>query len=391
MSAKKPVKRRDIYEATQADYDTVDYRRKLCDQWIEFQREQPVSMLQPSDLGSNVTQNATPANSNRKRANQFPADKYTMPKQNQRDVGEKTKLYDFKDSLRLDDFADFDDAFVGLDFEFPDVKPKASKFDHHMEAPETKLRGTKVQTATQSKNHKQSQSNDLNHSTNRTKVPGYRNDDDKFAGFEWSPVKQHVRFGSGSMPKKKPETYCDDDRDELADFNENPLNPPTKTIERKRHNDNHDVNFGEKFHSERNLFDSKASPKHVIYKRVKKSSYSMLDATPIQMPVKHSYDDFYKESKAQKMIADDFLFKKPDNKRNAYEKCYYASGEHRDPRKNRQIDHEVVISNEIQRIKPLIRHNANKEFHELKPFRKYSLTQPIVFNIKCNNLIIKTD
>lgn len=388
MSAKKPVKPRDIYEATQDDYDTVGYRRKVCDQWITFQQEHPVIVHQPSDLlESNAPRNATPANPKRKRSNHFPADKHTMPKQSKRDDGEQIKPIDFTGNLTLDDF---EDPFVGFDFEFSNdklmnEKTKTPNFDYHMKPPpETKHRSTKVQTTTQSRNYKQSQLKelkDLNHSTKRTEMPGYKNDDDAFAGFEWSPVKQHAQFGSGSKPKKKPETYRDDYRDAFDDFFENPLNPATKNIERKRHND-------KESNSERNLFDSKPSPKHVIYKRVEKSSYSMFDATPIQL---HSNDGFCEETKLQKMPRDDFMFKKPDIKRSAYEKMDNANGAHRDRRKNQQIDQNVMFSNEIREIKPLVRRNMSNAFHELKKLQQHSLTQPTVFNIKINKLIIKTD
>lgn len=43
---------RDIYEATEKDYDTTDYRRKLCNKWISHQQAQPANLHVPTDLES---------------------------------------------------------------------------------------------------------------------------------------------------------------------------------------------------------------------------------------------------------------------------------------------------------------------------------------------------
>lgn len=49
---KIPKNGRDIYEATEQDYDTSDYRRKLCNEWLSYQQAQPANLHQPTDLES---------------------------------------------------------------------------------------------------------------------------------------------------------------------------------------------------------------------------------------------------------------------------------------------------------------------------------------------------
>lgn len=59
---------RDIYEATEKDYDTSDYRRKLCNKWVSYQQEDLANLHEPTDLDSNPPDRADePRTQTRKR------------------------------------------------------------------------------------------------------------------------------------------------------------------------------------------------------------------------------------------------------------------------------------------------------------------------------------
>lgn len=403
MSAKKPVTARGIYEATEKEYDTVDYRRKMCDQWISFQKDQPASVHEPSDLESNA--HRTPANRQQKRSKKSHTDDKMSAKRSKHD-GEQPKSGGLYDAQKLGDDDHFDEPF--FDFEMPNnqmVNNNLASKTGHTKQPGMKQKSSAAEVHTSSKPaiRPQSHSKDVHHSTKRSNFPGHQND-----ALIFNDVHD-VQFNFGSHPndlfldephstgrldnsmkkKKKEETnHHAVDRDAgLDDFVENPL-IPSKMIERKRHSDSHHIKFTNDFHDERNLFDNQRSPQHVIYKCIKESRCAVIDTTPMRKKAKQSDDDLFKEN-IVKVPNDDLLFKKPDSR--CLKKWDWKKSEHGDRHKKKHSNYDLVISNEMQEFKSSAI-NANDGFRQLKAIPKHSVTQqPTIFNIKCTNLVIKTD
>lgn len=430
MSTKKPITARGIYEATEKEYNTTDYRQKLCNQWISFQNEQPASVHVPSDLESNVS-HKTPGNRQRKHSKRMHLNENVSAKRIKNDGGQP-KVNSIFENLKHDDNIGFGDEF--LDFTNNQLVNDNAALSHKKGlSKEEKIVHSISTSGKRLQNHPKSNSQK------------HRSDVVNFKDFQIDfNAQQHVQFSRSTKKKSKEET-CHDDVG-FDEFDENPLNP-SKSIERKRHSDTHDMTHRNDFRTQRRLLDNNVSPQHVIYKSIKKSSYALIEATPIMSKANELNDHFFTVSKR---ADDDVLFKKPDNryiehldvKKSKYRdrsKNYVAkakvnsfsdsggeflhldirnnylvndnaaisnknplenrekivilnvkNSEHRE-RRNEKLSDELTIFDEIQAFNQTAVHTNNDDIPELKIIPKLSATQPTVFNIRCNNLIIKTE
>lgn len=398
MSQKKRSKPRDIYELTPKEYDTLDYRLKMCNQWVTFQDEEPPSMHTPFELESNVPNapNATTDKCQKKRSNQSLANKCTAAKQSKRDDNEMTEAFNVCNN-QMD--GNFDDIFNDFDIDFGNKTiehDNATRKIIQMNSINGKAKNVSTKMHTTGKRTHQSQirPKDSNYSIKRTPIGLKDINDNEFNDFHFdipSMKQQHAQFDCESIQNQNTELNRNDGNGDVNfDFFKKPVSS-SKLIKRKRYDDSHIINFTKDFDGVNNTLDNKQSPPHVIYKRVK-SSFSYIDATPKQKSQSKWNTDLHNEKiNTKSMLRNDNLFKQPDDKRQkTLENIDYTVDEHRGRHKKKHIDHDLVILNQIQTLKPLDRQQNNK-IREHNAIQKHTVTQPIVFNIKCNNLTIKTD
>lgn len=235
---------RDIYEATEKDYNTSDYRRKLCNKWLCYQQAQPTDLYEPTVLESIAPDHA---------------DKSKMRKSQKKQANGKISIDNAKTSkLQMD--AEFDGFW---DFEMNKVdyneRAKSVNDDWFFSAPSTNRKKEKSAKNEARKSHEilnghskhthQSRSMNAQHrSTKRSRAPDRKADFndvdyDKGAKFDLSFDFNTNDFQCNKLDEKLDAKLDNgfDDFDQLTDCNdlgkENRI--VTSTVNRKRHSEQH--------------------------------------------------------------------------------------------------------------------------------------------------------
>lgn len=439
---KKPVKnKRDIFEATDQPHDTENYRNELVDQWILYQQNEPASLHAPTVLGSNApsaTQKSRPPPTS---TSQRQKEMYDIEQQRM-----KKRKHEHKDMPKFDDFGmqppfgidNMDEPF----FEF-DVDHSISNNNNNNDsnryydnnrmlndalASKTQNRATKQPNPKQPydsniggdnagpmnvysvpkadhhhhrRHHHQSQSHqiDVRASNKRHKPANQHSGNDDLAEFH----DFQFNFDAGQTVMQQQQQLVQKENKKKED----------KTVARRMHG--RDIDKGQQgdpfidFDAFEGAFDedAKQPTPQFIYKRFKERSYAeLMGTTPAWQ--KADNDVHERDAIIQGKANDDgFLFKHPEAILGAEQKViekfderdrrHHIGRDHREQRaKNRHLNQQYVISHEIEQFIPKTS-DANKECHVLKMGHNRtatataSSTQPNIFYIKCNNLIIKHD
>lgn len=282
---------RDIYEATEQDYNTADYRRKLCNKWLSYQQAQPTDLHAPTDLESIAPDHA---------------DKSKMRKSQKRQANGKISINNAKKSkLQLD--AEFDGF---LDFEMNNGdnndRAKSRNDDWFFSKPSSNRKEENSVKKEARKSHEisnghskhthQSRSMNAHHrSTKRSRAPD-RN-------FNFNDVDcDSFDFNSNDFQLNKLDEKLDakldngfDDFDELTDFKDSEKENRilTSTVNRKRHC------------SEQHIPYLPELPKTIQSKRRKSNKVTELFATPKLVTYKMTEETNFLETPIWEKIKDD--------------------------------------------------------------------------------------
>lgn len=423
-AAKKPVQTtRDIYEATDQEYNTVNYRNKLCDYWISYQQNQEASLHELTDLESNApntTQRSRPAPTSSKR-------QYSKMDKTANEQQMKKRKHNRIDVSNFDGFQTTPQIDMGnLDepfFEYEQnraVKQSQAKrmYDSGMGG------GSGMSTSKHHfHRHHQSQShpNDMPPSRKRQKLSDQYFDDNNPVDFQCDfdlydagpteKIQQQQQKQLEQNAKKKNENGHRL-HSRPANFDKNPTKKDEhhrlyhKNIDKGFTNDSFagDFDFLANAFDDRDKIHEQSTPQF-IYKHVKERSYSeLLGTTPTWQK---EGNGSHEKKAAQWKNNDDFLFKQPalvaadqnvSEKFNWHDERDGRRYRHRDQQMNkRQSNQQYMISHEVEKFVPKS-NEANKQLYVLKTGPSHTTstststsTQPQHFYIKCNNLLIKHD
>lgn len=354
----------DIYEATEQEYDTSDYRRKMCHRWISNVQTQSVPLRTPTNLDMNA-----PATTQMSHKHQ----KYINCTQ--------TKIDKHREDTQVDDFLN-DDA---VDF----MEPLSDYLNQPLD---------NAFRASNSNNRPKHTVHKINSAMKPTAEPANLN----YHSADRRPKRRHQETNG----------YFDEDFDFGLDFQsedfKRPENDQRNVKKQKKEKSYVEPNEFEEYlcttgqksssgNAEKYDLVRKSKPtdeygkdpsRHLIFKRVKERSVAeLLDATPVwKIPDADPLTDYETGRKEYQELSH-----KRSNDRHALQMHERYENKHRMSKSGKHVhDHQYVVSNELQEFEhPIIK--PTKAFQALKALSSHTTTQPIIFNIKCNNLIIKTD
>lgn len=413
MFTKKPVKHvRDIYDTSEKEYDTVDYRKKICGHWISYQEAQPANKYSPSELRApNTTQTSRKKH---KKSNAGETVQIGRPYETPVDAAA------FSKQRKHDNGNGINDVFFDID-NFNEKQPLANNTKKVYEKP-----------MHQSQKHQMYDNRNKHYSAKRQKFSDDNFDldfdvyDDPYEFNNQSarkPVQHGTEFGNQMKQKKESEPFSH------FDFCKDDFMTP-KIMEHKRRNVNFDSNYLNGLYSEpKRLHEAVEttflSPKPI--KRVKKNDYDeVFGASPLWNEPKEKSKalptQLYPEPKRSHEVVDtpfpSLKYAGQTKKRNYAELLSTSPlwNEQKERSKafaTQKVSHEKTLlnifdaSNDFELInwekddqRNVKRdHDYFKEIVEFespamankKDIRTFKATQPTVINIKCNNLIFKTN
>lgn len=390
MSTKKPIKKAsDIYASTEQEYDTIDYRRKLCDHWIAYQQIQPASVHEQTDIESVVMDNA----SNGRRR---PTKRQHSARESDENQAAKTKnRCDRKDSFdgdifeikgtNDDDAGDFADTFFNEDLFDCEIQNDASKpvaRSTNVKQSETRPKSRPSKTHTKSQLAKFSQAQKLP-VENRRPVVSLDDFDDV-----WTSPRPNFRTSPVNILPPRPYTKKDSN------------NYAARTVgfdakfdccitPKINNTNNFDVNFSADFqfaHGSLTKQNEGGKSFEQFERREMEREHALrFDKNVSRNQLKSSDDDLFQIVQSEwKLNNDDALFKKPIQKY-AIDKFDWNNNQ---GAKKTHRSGQRKLFNPMDDLKTPF-NNVNSGFHVLKTMSTPSTVQPII-NIKCNNLLLLT-
>lgn len=362
MSTKR---RRDIYEATEKEYNTTDYRQKLCHQWLSYQEVEPAKLVSPTNLFKMDTPPVISQRTQKRKEQKTQADDLVQAKKMKR-----------LDVPPFDDFWNDDDDFIAprFDFENCSSEPKinTAKNRHSQSKQADKNNNRQLIDTNKKLNtfHSQSRAND-SRQLMRKSNDQFDFDDEHFGTVDF----RADYFGADEPSDDKFRKRKKDDfkiTHDLIEFDEN-----NRVIQQKHYD---------------GPVERKSKPADDTSNHFRFRAYAELEhTTPMRQMREHcgkQDDDPFNE-----LEWEDFgktSHKRPFKPPHALERYDRYGREHRKIGKH-QHDHQVAL-HELKAFEhPLVK--ANKAFQAFKSLTSASASGsvPIICNIKCNNLIIKTD
>lgn len=273
---KIPKNGRDIYEATEQDYDTSGYRRKLCNEWLSYQQAQPANPHEPTDLESIAPGYHTQKSKLRRRQKRQTNTKHGH------DNPKKSKHAE----TEFDDFLDFN--MNGKDDFDNKRKSKSLKDDFFLEPVKIHQKNKATARHESRKHHVESRrhhvsSNVIGHSKDAFRPPTnkYRHDLKNYDGFDFDQYEKDPKhdfdFDFPDDDFKLEEDFDEVSKNELDDFIDTEkrgrvVSSTTKSKHYNEHDFWNETILPKPVHSERqpNVFET---PKLYEYKMIKETQY----------------------------------------------------------------------------------------------------------------------